>query len=91
MTNISVERLSTISCSQMFLARFFNEEILSAHAMNHLGKSGKGSAQVLAQRITQEWANKAMKLRVAPPTCQAVNVRPSRPEIPLTLKQRRNN
>jgi hypothetical protein len=43
-----------------FLARFFNEEILSAHEINHLGKSGKGSAPVLAQRITREWAKNSL-------------------------------
>lgn len=51
----SVMRQQQLSASS-FLARFFNEEILSAHAINHVGKSGKGSAPVLAERIAGEWA-----------------------------------
>jgi hypothetical protein len=38
-----------------FLARFFEKDMLSAHAQV-LGKSAKGSAPTLADRIAGEWA-----------------------------------
>lgn len=47
-----------------FLARFFDAQTLSSHAVENLGKSGKGSAPVLAERIVAEWQKN--KLPVVP-------------------------
>ena len=65
-----VERVLCEKCAQVmkqqqlsaasFLARFFHSDILSEHAIL-LGKSGKGSAATLADRIAAAWAqNKAL-------------------------------
>ena len=44
-----------------FLARFFDASILSAHAVDCLGTSGKGSVPVLAERIAGEWTKKNVR------------------------------
>jgi hypothetical protein len=41
---------------EMLLARFFDDAVLSVYSKNVLGKSGKGSAAILAARITKEWS-----------------------------------
>lgn len=59
-THILVKRCAVIMKQQQlsasqFLARFFDQSILQQHAVDALGKSGKGSAAVLGERIETEW------------------------------------
>lgn len=39
---------------EMMLARFFDDAVLFVYSKNILGKCGKGSAAILAARITKE-------------------------------------
>jgi hypothetical protein len=52
---VGVMKQQQLSASS-FLARFFHPDMLSTHAVDCLGKSGQGSAPVLAERIAGEWA-----------------------------------
>ena len=41
--------------AEAVLARFFSDSLLSSHLVDGLGKSGKGNAAVLAERIVRTW------------------------------------
>lgn len=52
---LDVMRVNALS-HEMLLARFFDASALSSYCEGVLGKSGKGSAATLAERIAREWS-----------------------------------
>lgn len=50
-----VMKQQQLSAAQ-FLARFFEADMLSEHAVEVFDKSGKGSSAQLAERVANEWA-----------------------------------
>lgn len=52
---LDVLRVNALS-HEMLLARFFDASALSSYCEGVLGKSGKGSAATLAERIAREWS-----------------------------------